>query len=115
MLTRMIALVLDEHNQLEKAINGLTRPRDMDNVIKLFAAHAVDEERIMQEVKYTDFIKHRHIHDSIVNTLKDMSLDIDITELRYNVLQLITNHITDYDMQLLNGLEIEHVRRSKED
>jgi hemerythrin len=113
MLTRMLALILDEHNQLEKAIGSIARPRDMDSVIKLFAAHTVDEERVMQEVQYSDYIKHRHEHDAIINTLKDLSLACDIIELRYHVNQVISNHIKEFDMPLLNGLEMENDSRNK--
>jgi hemerythrin len=106
----MLAMLVGEHNDISKAIEGLTRPRDMDSLLKLFITHAVDEERVMQEVFYPNYIQHRHAHDAIINALKDLSLACDIIELRFHVNQVIATHIMEHDMVLLNGLEMEHDR-----
>jgi hemerythrin len=108
----MLAIIIEEHNTLERAINSLTRPRDLDNIIKLFLQHTVDEERLMQEVLYSDYIKHRQAHDALINYLKDLPLDCGIVDLRYRVSQVVMGHIKDFDIQLLNGLEMQNEFRN---
>ena len=106
MLTRMIALILEEHNQLTEAITNIVRPRDMDSLLKLLASHTIDEERVMLEVKYNKYLEHRKAHIQLIDTLKDVSLAINTEELRYIVGQHIIEHINTYDIEFLNTLEV---------
>ena len=110
----MLALLISEHNAIEKAAGAITRHRDMDELIKLFLKHAIDEERIMLDTGYSEYMKHRHAHDCVVNELKDINLTIEnYREVRYMASCIFNDHIKKHDMTLLNGLEMEHDSRNK--
>lgn len=110
----MLALLISEHNALEKAAGAITRHRDMDELLKLFLSHTIDEERIMLDTGYSDYVKHRHAHDCVVNQLKDINLTIEnYREVRYEASCILNDHIKNHDMILLNGLEMENESRDK--
>lgn len=113
MLTRMLALILDEHNQLEKAVQDITRLRDIDTVVKLLFNHQVDEERLMQEAEYAEYVAHRDAHRQLVDKLIVMDLKECLISTRYMFHKSIVDHITLHDNKLIDSLDVYGVKNGQ--
>jgi hemerythrin len=104
----MLNLILEEHNQMSKAIDNIVRSRDLDEFNKVALCHQVDEERLMIEVGYSGYLAHRMAHREVAILIRSMNTDCDLVELKYILHKLLAEHISEFDMPLLNGLEMDN-------
>lgn len=110
MLRKIIDLIYKEHEEIKVAVAAINSSADIPALVEVFINHIACEEEVMRESGYSNIEAHVQAHDQLIGILKDLH-STDILKLRSCILELMTNHIAIFDMELLNGLEMEHASR----
>jgi hemerythrin-like metal-binding protein len=115
-----------EHRQLvgllselqHVAIDGKPRISALDALVALSAyieLHFGDEEHLMQQINYPNFITHQKVHQRFVDRVQNFAREFrlgkkDFTdEISEFLARWIIEHIATYDVAIANFIKTEHI------
>lgn len=117
-----IAAIDDEHRMLIETVNRLhgelesadrqqTVPAFFGELLREISAHFALEEKLMRELRYEQFARHKEDHERLLDELRDMmdiferSEEVDSVELAMRLESWFSRHFRTHDAQLHHAVD----------
>ncbi len=94
------------HGELESPARRQTVPAFFGELLREISAHFALEEKVMRELRYEHFARHKEDHEQLLDELRDMmdvfeySEEVDSVELGTRLESWFSRHFRTHDAQL---------------
>ncbi|WP_224981418.1 bacteriohemerythrin [Geomonas agri] len=93
-------LLFDKFNAF---VNAYQSNQDQDEIMRMFwfleayaVTHFKEEEKLMQQVRYPDYVAHREKHLAFIDQINQLKERLKVEGLSQNVVNSMTNFITSW-------------------